>query len=341
MPFWALDSVKTAQRSVLGVRVLSANFLNTSAIQHFEHRLQAWARTLCVEDRVAPHGTRIVDCGVQVAGGMFAGRMLAEVCLAGRGETQIVPGDPAVWPGPAVSVSTDMPLTACLGSQYAGWPVNVDKYFGMGSGPMRAARGRESILQEMEILEQPEAVIGVLEASQLPDEQVCVTIAEECGVKADQLTLLVAPTSSIAGAIQVVARSLETALHKMHEIKFDMTSVLSGLGVAPLPPISSNDLVGIGRTNDAVLYGGQVTLWVNGDDKMLSELGPLIPSSSSSDYGRPFAEIFEQYNHDFYKIDPLLFSPAVVTLLNLRTGNSFRFGKTRPEILGSSFGENS
>ena len=57
------------------------------------------------------------------------------------------------------------------------------------------------------------------------------------------------------------------------------------------------------------------------------EIGAQTPSSASKDYGRPFAEIFAGYDHDFYKIDPHLFSPAVVTFVNIDTGNSFRFGK--------------
>ena len=48
---------------------------------------------------------------------------------------------------------------------------------------------------------------------------------------------------------------------------------------------------------------------------------------------------YERYEQDFYKIDPLLFSPAVLNLINLRSGRSYRFGETRPDILQRSFGE--
>ena len=151
------------------------------------------------------------------------------------------------------------------------------------------------------------------------------------------LGLLVARTASLSGTIQVVARSVETALHKMHEIGFDLDRLVSGYGVAPLPPVAADDLVGIGRTNDAVLYGAEVTLWVTGDDSSLEESGPRIPSCSSPAFGQPFADIFEHHNRDFYKIDPLLFSPATVTLNNLDSGRQFRFGETRPDVLRTSF----
>ena len=149
-----------------------------------------------------------------------------------------------------------------------------------------------------------------------------------------------APTASLAGTVQVVARSLETALHKLHELGFDLSRVQSGSGTAPLPPVAGEDLAGIGRTNDAILYGGEATLWVTGDDQSIEQLGAQTPSSSSEDYGRPFIEIFRQYDNDFYKIDPHLFSPAIININNLETGSYFRYGKFNVEVLAKSFGLN-
>jgi methenyltetrahydromethanopterin cyclohydrolase len=152
-----------------------------------------------------------------------------------------------------------------------------------------------------------------------------------------RLTLLVAPTASLAGSVQVVARSVETSLHKLHELKFDLRRIVGGFGCAPLAPVAADDLAAIGRTNDAVLYGGEVTLYVTGDDESLCAAGEQLPSSASKDYGQTFGEIFKHYDHDFYKIDPMLFSPAAVVLQNLSTGNTFAYGKTNPQILMQSF----
>jgi methenyltetrahydromethanopterin cyclohydrolase len=154
---------------------------------------------------------------------------------------------------------------------------------------------------------------------------------------AAKLTLLAAPAFSIAGNLQVVARSMETALHKLHELQFDLSQVVSGFGTAPLPPVAADELTAIGRTNDAILYGGQVTLWVKADDEQLRALGPKVPSSSSWDHGAPFAEIFKRYESDFYKIDPLLFSPATICFYNLKTGRSHFFGKIEADVLRRSF----
>jgi methenyltetrahydromethanopterin cyclohydrolase len=149
--------------------------------------------------------------------------------------------------------------------------------------------------------------------------------------------LLSARTASLAGNFQVVARSVETALHKLHELGFDVWRVRSAVGVAPLPPVAKDDFAGIGRTNDAILYGGRVTLMVRGDDASIAKIGPQVPSSASSAHGKPFAEVFEEAGRDFYKIDPQLFSPAEIVLQNLDTGCVHRFGTTVPEVLRRSF----
>jgi methenyltetrahydromethanopterin cyclohydrolase len=164
-------------------------------------------------------------------------------------------------------------------------------------------------------------------------------IANGCRVTPREVTLLVAPTASIAGTIQIVARSVETALHKLTELDFDVGGIVSAWGTAPLPPVAGNDLAAIGRTNDAVLYGAEVTLWLSGgDDAELIRIGQQVPSCASRDYGEPFEQIFERYHRKFYDIDPHLFSPAVVTLINLKTGRAHRFGRTHAEVLAKSFG---
>ena len=93
--------------------------------------------------------------------------------------------------------------------------------------------------------------------------------------------------------VQVAARVVETALHKLHELEFDVRRVVSGFGSCPLPPVARKDPEAIGRTNDAVLYGGQVELTVDAPDEELAELVPRLPSSASSDHGEPFGKVLE------------------------------------------------
>jgi methenyltetrahydromethanopterin cyclohydrolase len=262
---------------------------------------------------------------------------MACVCLADLARVQIVPGEIGGVFAPYVQVMTDFPVLACMASQYAGWQISVAKYFAMGSGPMRAAYGKEELFDKIGCREQSPVAVGVLETKKLPTDEVVRFLCDKLGIVPDRLTLLTAPASSQAGTIQVVARSLETALHKLFELKFDLSQVVSGFGSAPLPPVGSEEMQAIGWTNDAILYGGRVCLWVRADDEQIAAIGPRVPSSASSDYGEPFAAIFKRYNQDFYKIDPMLFSPAEIVFHNLKSGRSQTFGRIAPEILKRSF----
>lgn len=281
-------------------------------------------------------GALVIDCGCETSGGLEAGRLLAEICLAGLGRVEFAPPEMPELSAASICVQTDQPLAACLGAQYAGWQIAAGKFFAMGSGPMRAAAAVEPLIEELGLRESPDQAIGVLESRRLPPPEAVRSIADKCRVSPDRLTLLTARTASLAGHVQVVARSVETALHKLHTLGFDLRQIVAGFGTAPLPPIAKDDLAGIGRTNDAVLYGSRVTLWCQSDDALLAEFGRQTPSSASHDYGAPFAEIFERAGRDFYKIDGRLFSPAVVTFVNLRSGRQFSFGQLAPEILARS-----
>jgi methenyltetrahydromethanopterin cyclohydrolase len=317
--------------------VASTPTLNERALRLADY-IAASAVALRVQVQTTPGGARVIDCGVKAPGGLSAGLALARVCLAGQAEVALVPGDVAGVACPSVTVYSDQPVLACMASQYAGWEVKRDgKFFAMGSGPMRAAYGKEPLFEHIPGREQAAVAVGVLETRKLPDDAVVEPLAKALGLPAAKLTLLAAPAASLAGNLQVVARSLETALHKLHELKFDLNQVLAGFGAAPLPPVARDELGAIGRTNDAILYGGRVAIWVQADDEQLAEVGPRVPASASADYGAPFASIFERYGHDFYKIDPMLFSPAEVVFNNLRTGRSFAFGRTRSEVLYRSF----
>jgi methenyltetrahydromethanopterin cyclohydrolase len=288
--------------------------------------------------RSLANGGRVLDFGVEAEGSLAAGLALARICMSGLSEVSIVPGDIGGVAWPHVLVTTDAPVAACLLSQYAGWQIAAGKYFAMGSGPMRAAAASEDLFERLGYREPADCAVGVLETSRLPDEAAFAFIAGKTGIDPAATLLLAARTGSLAGTVQIVARSVETALHKLLELGFDVARIKSAYGTAPLAPVADDDLAAIGRTNDAILCGAQVVLWVRGDDQSLAAIGPRVPASGSTAYGKPFLEIFEGAGRDFYKIDPLLFSPAEVTFQNLDTGSVHRFGKTAPNVLRASFG---
>jgi len=296
------------------------------------------------ELRIAVHtltgGARLLDAGIDVPGGFAAGRLLAELCMGGLGHLAFgalsIGGEQ--WPG--VHVWTDHPAQCCMASQYAGWAINPEGFFAMGSGPLRAkARVEKELFAKLDYTEDTDRGVLVLEGRTLPTDAVAEWLAGKAGISADALTLAVAPTASLAGGVQIVARVIETGMHKMDTLGFDVRRVMSAVGTAPLPPTARNDLRAIGRTNDCILYGGQTWYTVRADDDELAALAARLPASVSPDYGTPFYDIFKRYDNDFYKIDPLLFSPAEVWLTSASSGRTFHAGRLNPDVLRASLYE--
>jgi methenyltetrahydromethanopterin cyclohydrolase len=306
---------------------------------HLADGLAADGALLGVSATEIAGGAQLIDCGVATAGGLEAGRRLAEVCLAGLGTVSLATVDLGGLWLPAVAVTTDHPVTACLASQYAGWAIDPPGYFAMGSGPARSvARVERDLYERIGYAETGDSVVLVLEGRALPDAAVVRFVSEKCRVRPEGVRLLIAPTASIAGCVQVAARSVETGLHKMLELGFDVRAVRSGAGVCPLAPVAKNDLRAIGWTNDCILYGTRAYFAVHADDAAVASMVARLPASTSSDYGTPFYEIFKRAGNDFYKIDRMLFSPAEVVVNNLASGRVFRAGRLNPDVLRASLG---
>lgn len=321
----------------MGGRVSGASLSLNERAWRIAEGMLASADVLRVAVRTLPGGARVIDAGIDTLGGYGAGLALAEICMGGLGHIDYVPAviGPDMWPG--VRVWTDHPAVSCVASQYAGWAIKVGTYFALGSGPLRAhARVEKELFHRLGYAESARRGVLALETRAAPTDEVAAWVAQKAGLPPSEIVLVAAPTASLVGGVQVAARILETGLHKMDTLGFDLNKIVSGIGVAPLPPVAKNDLRAIGRTNDCILYGGRVRYTVNADDAELAELVPRIPASASKDYGTPFYEIFKQYGGDFYKIDPLLFSPAEVWLTSVQTGKTYHAGVLNPEVLRAS-----
>jgi len=296
------------------------------------------AKELRVGVTQSDNGATIVDAGIKSLGGLEAGRLIAEICMGGLGHVNIQTSTTfSHWPW-MLSVHSNHPILACLGSQYAGWSLAHEKFFSLGSGPARAIAGREDLFKELGYEDQAKAACLVLESDKAPPVEVIEKVSRDTGVAVENLTFILTPTRSLAGNVQIVARVLEVAMHKIHTLHFPLDHVVDGMASAPVPPPAPDFLIGMGRTNDAILFGGHAHLFVKGSDEAAAKMAKELPSSSSRDYGRPFAEVFKAVNMDFYKIDPMLFSPAAVTVTALESGNTFTGGKLDAALIDQSFG---
>jgi methenyltetrahydromethanopterin cyclohydrolase len=315
---------------------LSVNALSERLVA----RLVEGAARLLVDISRTADGTVIADAGVAAPGGVEAGLLIARICMGGLGRVaRRMSGDAdPLWPT-LIEVHTSNPVLACLGSQYAGWSLSATKeqtggkkFFSLGSGPARALAAKEPLFGELGYRDRHESGALVMEVDRLPPQVVIDKVVRDCGLAPERLTIAVTPTHSVAGTVQVVARVVEVALHKTHVLGVDLHEIVEGSGTAPLPPPAPDGIQAMGRTNDAILYGGRVHLTVK-HDGVARRLAAELPSSNARDYGRPFADIFTSFNYDFYQIDPALFAPAEVWVSSLESGATWHGGKVDGALL--------
>ena len=314
---------------------LSVNALARPLVE----RLLAQADALGVQMRRDDSGACIVDAGVQALGSVAAGMLVGEICMGGLGQVSLRPGGLEGWPT-WIEVTSAQPVLACLGSQYAGWSLAASKeetggkkFFSLGSGPARALAAKETLFAELGYRDRADVGVLVLEVDRPPPKVIIDKLLRDCALAPEALTLILTPTTSLAGTTQVVARVLEVALHKAHELGFALGNIVGGCAAAPLPATSPDGVQAMGRTNDAILYGGRVHLTVRGDDIAARDLACQLPSRNSRDYGRSFADIFKAAEYDFYKIDGALFAPAEVWVSNLDSGNTWHGGALNMPLL--------
>jgi methenyltetrahydromethanopterin cyclohydrolase len=286
-------------------------------------------------------GETLIDSGSQSLGSIAAGLRIAEICTGGLAEVHLAPSHVTPhWPWMIV-VQSSQPVIACLASQYAGWRLSLKEggssFFALGSGPARALARREQLFEVLTYVDAAARAVLVIESNGPPPAKIVAEVARECRVKPEDLTIIFTPTQSLAGSTQIIARTLEVALHKAHELHFPLERVVEGIGAAPLCPPHPDFVTAMGRANDAIIFAGQVQLFVTGPASEARSLASRLSSKASRDYGRPFAEIFKAVKGDFYAIDPMLFSPAKITVTALETGESFQSGDIDLDLLDASF----
>jgi methenyltetrahydromethanopterin cyclohydrolase len=282
-----------------------------------------------------PKGATIIDAGITAKGGYQAGLMAVRLCMAGMCEVSLSSRTYGDFGLPTVNVATDQVAMSTLASQFAGWEIKTDGYFGMGSGPARAlALKPKDLYAEIKYKDKADTAIIVLESDKLPPDDAISYIASECGVRPSKVYAFVTPTNSLAGGVQISGRIVETGVYKLRRLGLDPRNLICGFGSAPIPTIHPKSARAMGRTNDALYYGGEAYYTVSfEDDEKLKEIVSKAPSSTAKEYGRTFYEIFKAAGFDFYKIDPNLFAPAVVTVNNVKTGQTLRCGQINASVL--------
>ena len=312
--------------------------INEMGFEVFEEMLD-YADELQIEVQELDNGTVVADAGVEAHGGYGAGVYLSRLCMADLAEIQLTPFDIKGVLLPGIQVATDHPAVSCMASQCAMWQIKADKYFAMGSGPARVlARKTRDLYEKIGFEESSDVAVIVLESNKLPDEKVSALIAEKCGIDPADLRIAIAPTDSIAGLVQVSARVVETGLHKLFTMGFDINTIKSGWGRAPISPVTGDATMCMGSSNDAIIYGGETYYTLEYEN--LEELQQYLkgmPSQASRDWGAPFYKTFKAAGFDFFKVDHNVFAPAKVVMNEIKSRRTFVSGMVFLDVLAESF----
>ena len=132
-------------------------------------------------------GATIIDAGVNASGGFEAGKKLTELCLGGAGKAQLgfkTYGDVTF---PSITVSSDHPAIAMLGSQFAGWRIKDGDQIAIGSGPVRAlALKPKDVFEEIGYKDVSDKAVLTLESNILPSDALIEKVATASGISADE-----------------------------------------------------------------------------------------------------------------------------------------------------------
>jgi methenyltetrahydromethanopterin cyclohydrolase len=305
--------------------------LNRMAVELVDEAID-FAGELNVAVTELDSGATVLDFGVEAAGGLEAGLLLAEIQTAGLATVQTRMDEVAGTPFPHAELATDNPALALLCSQKAGWELTVEGFDGLGSGPARALVGEEAEFEAVGYHDEFDLTVLTVESAALPGDAVAERVADRAGVPPGGVFLPASPTGSMAGSVSAAARAPELALFRLFELGYDPRDVVSAAGSAPVPPISHDEGVAMGRTNDALAYGGQVYLQVREEFDRFDE----VPSTAADEYDTPFEQVFEDAGWDFYEVPESVFAPAQVTV-DVVDGPTHALGETNHDLLAESF----
>ncbi|WP_433624950.1 methenyltetrahydromethanopterin cyclohydrolase [Halomicrococcus sp. NG-SE-24] len=274
----------------------------------------------------------VLDFGVETDGGVEAGLLLAELQTAGLATVQTRMDEVAGAPLQYVELSTDHPALALLCSQKAGWELGVEGFEGLGSGPARALVAEEEEFQRVGYTDTFEFAVLAVESDELPGDTVAEHVADLTGVETGSVFLPTFSTASLTGSVNVASRVGELAAFRLTELGYDPLDIVSVSGSAPVAPVAGDDETAIGRTNDALAYGGRAHLTVREEFDRFDEL----PSTAAEEYGTPFERFFDDADWEFEEIPASVFAPAKVTV-DVVGGPTHVLGATDEELLAESF----
>ncbi|MBI4316672.1 MAG: methenyltetrahydromethanopterin cyclohydrolase, partial [Chloroflexi bacterium] len=226
----------------------------------------ARAEALSIRVSQSACGATLVDMGLDCVGSWEAGRIFVEAGLGGLGKATFGAFPLGEVVLPSINVWVDDPVIATVASQAGDWKLGEGEFAAIGSGPARAIAHQDQWSTRANYTDRAEAVVVQLQTTRVPDDALCRRVAEACNVKPENVYVVFAPTGCLVGAIQVASRTVEQVMVKLLVHGFDIHTVRTGFGVAPVAPVARDEGEAMGRVNDCLIYGGTTMLYADTDD---------------------------------------------------------------------------
>lgn len=220
----------------------------------------------------------------------------------------------------------DKVALAMLGCQMAGWGIPLDdEYMAIGSGPARIlARKPHDVYDKLGYEEESDEAVLFLETATEPTPNALENIA--MATKAKNLFVCHFAGESYFGYLSILARVLEQAVYRISHLGFDVKAIQTGNATVTPPPFQEGDPDTMYAANDAIIYTGHAELSV---DDWVPALTEHCVSAASPVHGKPFKQLFQEADGDFYAIDENIYAPAKVTIHDNETGKMFEAGSIK------------
>lgn len=314
--------------------------LNDMAAQIVEEQILPHAEELNVEVIKLKNGATVIDMGIHAKGGWKAGKLYTDVCLGGMGELvyqSMYIGKHIV---PTAVIEVDRPAITQMCAHIAGLYLPYRGYHQPVAGPIRSITSTDHWSDCVAYRDtEAKKAVGCLQITTLPDEELAQKIADAVGKDPSDLYLLASRTSTIVGAVQIIARNIEQAFATIADHPdFPIECIVQAVGYSPIATIEDDEIIAMGRVNDCLIYGAESTLYCDCEDSLIEQMLEKLPlCKNESVYGIPFEEMFREAGCDWAHVPRDYDAPCKVNFINVRTNHFYSAGMIHYGVLERDF----
>ncbi|MBL4702359.1 MAG: hypothetical protein JKX85_13980 [Phycisphaeraceae bacterium] len=269
---------------------------------------------------------RMIDAGIESLGSLRAGLLIAQISMANLASVTLAPNpdpDPKVM-SPVVVVNVTHPIAACLASQHAGWLIEdqAKDFRAYGSGPFRAAYGKEELFDTFGFRERTNSAVGIIESPVIPSRELVHELSIMCGVQQHHLAIICVNPASLAGSVLTASRTVQWALMKLHQLNINIRQIVGGYGICPLGNVGGTLNQSISRAYDQLINHSQVTLYAKGDDATLANVIKQLASNTPKHDSPSIENLLAIQSKSPYDLKHAELAPTKICIQNIESGQN-------------------